>query len=89
MPVPLALAVGTVADLVWKATRRTDTPPVTRFLAEQLTTAHWFDQRRTRALLKWVPTVGIEAGFEALTAWYAEDCHVTHTPLPEHERAER
>ena len=24
-------------------------PPMTRFLAEQLSTAHWFDQRETRA----------------------------------------
>jgi nucleoside-diphosphate-sugar epimerase len=71
VPVRLALAAGTVADRVWAATGRTDVPPVTRFLAEQLTTAHWFDQRRTRAMLRWVPAVGLEAGFEALTAWYA------------------
>ncbi|NPD06051.1 NAD-dependent epimerase/dehydratase family protein [Nocardioides sp. zg-1308] len=71
VPVPLALAAGAVADRVWAVTGRTDVPPVTRFLAEQLTTAHWFDQRRTRTLLGWAPTVGLEAGFEALAAWYA------------------
>ena len=32
-----------------------DEPPMTRFLAEQLSTAHWFDQRRTRRDLDWRP----------------------------------
>ena len=33
----------------WALLRRDDEPPMTRFLAEQLATAHWFDQRETRA----------------------------------------
>ncbi len=71
VPVPLALVAGTAVDLVWAATRRIDTPPLTRFLAEQLSTAHWFDQRRTRAVLRWEPAVGIETGFDRLAEWYA------------------
>ena len=71
VPVPLALATGAAVDRVWAATGRTDTPPITRFLAEQLSTAHWFDQRRTREVLRWAPEVGIEAGFARLAAWYA------------------
>ncbi|GAA1931847.1 NAD-dependent epimerase/dehydratase family protein [Nocardioides hwasunensis] len=71
VPVPLALAAGRAVDLAWAATRRTDTPPLTHFLAEQLTTAHWFDQRRTRELLGWTPEVGLDAGFDALAAWYS------------------
>lgn len=70
VPAGLAVAAGAVIDLVWVATRRTDTPPVTRFLAEQLSTSHWFDQRHTRRVLRWAPTVGLEAGFEALAEWY-------------------
>ena len=35
---------------------------MTRFLAEQLSTAHWFDQRRTRELLGWTPALGIDDG---------------------------
>jgi nucleoside-diphosphate-sugar epimerase len=71
LPVPLALAAGSLIDRIWERTGRTDTPPLTRFLAEQLSTAHWFDQRHTRSVLRWEPTVGIEAGFERLAAWYA------------------
>jgi nucleoside-diphosphate-sugar epimerase len=80
VPVPMALAAGAAVDWFWAATRRTDTPPVTRFLAEQLTTAHWFDQRHTRTVLRWSPEVGLEAGFERLTAWYDAGCPATTTP---------
>jgi 2-alkyl-3-oxoalkanoate reductase len=71
LPVAVAAAAGTVVDGVWAATRRTDTPPLTRFLVEQLTTAHWFDQRRTRQVLGWTPRVGIDEGFRRLAASYA------------------
>jgi nucleoside-diphosphate-sugar epimerase len=39
---------------------------MTRFLAEQLSTAHWFDQRATRAALGWIPRVGLDEGFARL-----------------------
>lgn len=45
-------------------------PPLTRFLAEQLSTAHWFDQRRTREVLRWSPRVSIDEGL-ALLAQHA------------------
>lgn len=70
-PIWLGRAAGTVVDGIWAVTGRTDTPPVTRFLVEQLTTAHWFDQRRTREVLGWQPAVGLERGFELLADWYA------------------
>lgn len=41
-------------------------PPMTRFLAEQLATAHWFDQRRTREALDWRPHVTLDEGFDLL-----------------------
>lgn len=41
-------------------------PPLTRFLAEQLSTAHWFDQRHTREVLGWTPAVTIDEGLTAL-----------------------
>jgi nucleoside-diphosphate-sugar epimerase len=46
--------------------RRLGEPPMTRFLAEQLSTAHWFDQRRTREALRWAPRVSIAEGLAAL-----------------------
>ena len=52
----------------WSGESRADDgqPPITRFLAEQLGTAHWFDQRRTREALGWTPRVSLDEGFELL-----------------------
>ena len=70
VPVPVALGAGAVVDVVWHALGGRDVPPMTRFLAEQLSTAHWFDQRRTREVLRWAPRVSLEEGFERVAAWY-------------------
>jgi nucleoside-diphosphate-sugar epimerase len=43
---------------------------MTRFLAEQLSTAHWFDQRDTRHDLDWTPTVSLDEGLARLAAHY-------------------
>ena len=71
VPAALAWAAGGLAEAVWVATRRRDDPPMTRFLAEQLGTAHWFDQRETRAALGWAPRVSLDEGFARLAAGYA------------------
>ena len=68
VPPGVAYAVGLVAEGLGHL-RRTD-PPMTRFLAEQLSTAHWFDQRETRALLGWTPAFSLDEGFERLAAAY-------------------
>jgi len=68
VPFPVAWAAGVAVEGVWTATRRRDTPPLTRFLAEQLATAHWFDQRRTRAALGWSPRVSLAEGFARLAS---------------------
>jgi nucleoside-diphosphate-sugar epimerase len=72
VPAGLATLGGTLAEQVWERLGRTDDPPMTSFLAEQLSTAHWFDQRRTRAELAWHPSVPIAEGFERLAASFAE-----------------
>jgi nucleoside-diphosphate-sugar epimerase len=71
--VPLAVAwtAGAVAEGVWTILRRSDDPPMTRFLATQLATAHWFDQRRTRELLAWSPRISLDEGLRRLAASYA------------------
>ncbi len=66
VPAGLARAAGTAIEVAWAGLRRRDDPPLTRFLAEQLSTAHWFDQRRTRQALGWTPRVGLDDGFEVL-----------------------
>lgn len=68
VPYRVARAGGAVAELLWAGLRRTDDPPMTRFLAEQLSTAHWFDLRETRAALGWAPRVDLDEGFRRLAA---------------------
>jgi nucleoside-diphosphate-sugar epimerase len=72
VPFRLAWGGGAVVEAAWSALKRDGDPPITRFLAEQLATAHWFDQRRTRELLAWEPSVGLEEGFDRLAQWYAD-----------------
>ena len=71
VPYRVAWAAGAAVDTVWARRGREDDPPITRFLAEQLATAHWFDQRRTREALHWAPTVSLDEGFARLAASYA------------------
>ncbi len=70
VPFRAAWVAGAAVEGVWALTRWNSTPPMTRFLAEQLATAHWFDQRRTRAALDWVPHICLDEGFSRLAAWY-------------------
>lgn len=74
----LASAVGSIAEAVWssplisgRSTRVSDDPPITRFVAEQLSTAHWFDQRHTRSALQWTPRLTLDEGLVELARWYA------------------
>lgn len=70
IPAAPAVAAGTLVDAVWNLREHDDEPPLTRFLAEQMTTAHWFDQRRTREVLQWSPAVSFDEGMEALALHY-------------------
>jgi 2-alkyl-3-oxoalkanoate reductase len=70
VPFPAAWAAGAAVEALWAVTGRRSTPPLTRFLSEQLATAHWFDQRRTRSALNWRPEVSLDEGFSRLAAWY-------------------
>ena len=72
VPTRLAIAGGSLIERIWSRTGRTDDPPMTAFLAEQLSTAHWFDQRATCDALGWQPAVTLTTGFEHLAAWYRE-----------------
>jgi len=65
-----ARAVGSLVAGAWVLLRRSDEPPMTPFLAEQLGTAHWFDQRQVQHALGWQPTVTIDEGLQRLADWY-------------------
>lgn len=72
VPAPLAQVLGGAVEGAVALSERLPgvppitQPPLTRFLAEQLSTAHWFDQRRTREALHWTPRVSIDEGLARL-----------------------
>jgi nucleoside-diphosphate-sugar epimerase len=68
IPAGVARAAGSLIERAWALRPGEDEPPMTRFLAEQLSTAHWFDQRGTRQALDWAPTVSIDEGLRRLAA---------------------
>ena len=70
LPYGAAWTAGLLAEGVWDVLGRSDDPPITRFVAAQLATAHWFDQRRTREVLDWTPRVRLDDGFVGLAAAY-------------------
>jgi 2-alkyl-3-oxoalkanoate reductase len=86
VPFPVAWAAGAVAEVAWPAAGGKGDPPITRFLAEHLATAHWFDQRRTRRLLDWTPRVSLDEGLARLAAWYAK---ATVTSRPQRRAGHR
>ncbi len=72
VPLPLAVAAGAVAEGVWRLLRRPDEPPMTRFLAHQLATDHWFDIGAARRDLGYAPSTGLDEGFRRLATWLQE-----------------
>ncbi|WP_407669911.1 NAD-dependent epimerase/dehydratase family protein [Ornithinimicrobium ciconiae] len=74
IPVPVAWVAGAGVEAVMAISAAVPglpeitEPPLTRFLAEQLSTAHWFDQRHTRAALDWTPRVSLDEGLRLLAA---------------------
>ena len=72
VPLPLAVVAGAVAEGVWWLLRRPDEPPMTRFLAHQLATDHWFDIGAARRDLGYSPSTGLDEGFRRLAQWLQE-----------------
>lgn len=72
IPAKLAFGAGLAIEKLWALRGASDIPPMTSFLAEQLSTSHWFDQGLTRELLDWEPAVSLEEGYTKLGAFYGD-----------------
>jgi nucleoside-diphosphate-sugar epimerase len=68
----LAYSAALFYELVYSALSLEREPPLTRFLVDELATAHWFDISSASRLLGYHPRISTEEGFERLTHWIRE-----------------
>ena len=66
-----AYAAGAVLEGLWTVLGRTDEPRMTRFLAAQLATSHYFDLSRAQADLGYAQRTSMAEGMERLRQWLA------------------
>ena len=64
-----AYVAGAVLEATYSALKRSDEPPMTRFVARQLATAHWFDISAARRDFGYQPLVTIDEGLKRLAVW--------------------
>jgi hypothetical protein len=57
VPYPAARAVGAVLEGAWSALSLKGEPPMTRFIAAQLGTSHWYDLGAARRDIAYEPIV--------------------------------
>lgn len=71
IPYGVAYAAGAVLEVAWRALRLQGEPPMTRFLAEQLSTPHWYDISAAARDLGYVPRVSMDEGLARLAQWWS------------------
>jgi nucleoside-diphosphate-sugar epimerase len=69
VPAGLARGIGAVLEVVYGMFWPEQEPPMTRFVARELATAHWFDISAARRELAYEPGVSIEEGLRRLAEW--------------------
>ncbi|KAF0221768.1 MAG: 3-beta hydroxysteroid [Geobacteraceae bacterium] len=67
----VAYTVGAFCEGLWNVLRLQGEPPMTRFVARELATAHWFDISAARRDLGYAPEVSIAEGLKRLQEWLA------------------
>lgn len=68
IPFGVAYAAGAVLETAWRMFPFKGEPPMTRFLAEQLATAHWYDISAARRDFGYAPRVSFDDGLRRLAA---------------------
>ncbi len=66
---PMALVASGLLEAAYSLTGRRDEPAMTRFMARQLSTTHWFSIEGARRDLGYEPRVGFAEGLRRLEEW--------------------
>jgi nucleoside-diphosphate-sugar epimerase len=72
VPAGVASAAGAVLEAAYGLLGRHDEPRMTRFVAQQLSTSHWFDLTAARRDLGYEPAVSTGEGLRRLGEWLRE-----------------
>jgi nucleoside-diphosphate-sugar epimerase len=70
VPLPVAYAAGGLCEAVWRLGKKSGEPPMTRFVAKELATDHWFDLTAARRDLGYEPRITITQGTRELIEYY-------------------
>jgi nucleoside-diphosphate-sugar epimerase len=65
----LAYTAGCICEALWGLLRLAGEPPMTRFVAHELASAHWFDISAARRDLSYQPEESIDEGLLQLRQW--------------------
>ncbi len=71
LPFAAAYAIGAACEAAWHLLPLQGEPPLTRFLAEQLSTTHWYDMGPATRDFGYVPEVGTAEGLQRLAEDWA------------------
>jgi nucleoside-diphosphate-sugar epimerase len=69
MSLAAARRIGRACEAIWTITGLRSEPPMTRFLASQLATSHWFDISAARRDFGYQPRVSTAEGMRRLGEW--------------------
>ncbi len=73
IPAKLAYGIGSVLEKVYTLLKLKGEPRMTRFVAKELSTAHWFDLSAARRDFGYDPQVSFDEGMERLKVWLGQD----------------
>ena len=65
----LAYTIGCICEGIWNLLRLAGEPPITRFVAHELASAHWFDISAARRDFGYDPDISIDEGLGRLRKW--------------------
>lgn len=65
----LAYFAGAMMEMYYQLTGKKGEPPMTRFVAKQLSTSHWFNLSAARKDFGYNPIITTEQGIERMSAW--------------------
>lgn len=65
----VAKLLGIGCEKIWAGLGLSGEPPMTRFVANELSTAHWFDISAAKRDLEYCPEISIEEGLKRLREW--------------------